>query len=771
MKDKYINALMNNRAVSLLLMIIITVALSFGIKNLSFEGDYRIWFSKDNQQLKEMDFIHNEFTKAESIVVLLKPKDGNIFSKERLTVVRNMTEDLWQTPFSMRVDSISNYQHIEVAGDELTIDALIQSEQQLTADRIRQIEGITTNDPILVNQLISPNGNMTLINISTHLPGLDLNAEPIIVANYVKSVIEKYREEHNEFDYYISGVVGMNASFSEAVAKDSGTLMPLLFVTIVVVLGIFLRSITAMLCTLVVVAMTIAATLGFAGWLGISLNAATVNTPTMVMTLAVADCIHILVTLFIIMREGTSKAQAIIKSLQSNFKPVAITSITTALGFLSMNLSEAPPMRDLGNLVSFGVIIALVYAVTVLPILLSFLPVKGKAISEKSIFLENVANFMIKQRHIVLPSSILVVLAFCMFIGEIETSDEPLKYFGKNMEFRQAAELMQNDISGITTIEYSFSNGEVDGINSPEMQKSLEAFADWLRTQPETDHVFTLSDILKQLNMSMNGGDVGKYRIPDNKNEAAQYLLLYEMSMPFGLNLKNMINTDKSATRVLLRLKNMGSKSLVSFEERSKQWIAENIQGINVKTGSTSLTFAHIGERNIYNMLISILVSLLLISVILMFAFKSIRYGLISIISNVFPVLAGFGMWGLLHGQINIALAVVASMTIGIIVDDTVHFLIKYQRAKAKLGDVDEAIRETYQSVGSALLFTTLTLCAGFGVLIFSELAMNSHIGLLTIIVMSFAILIDLILLPSFLSMFDSVEERIVNEFTEKEFV
>jgi len=747
----------------------LTAGLAVGVGKLGFEGEYRIWFSESNEQLNDLDLLHAEFTKADSIAVVVKPNEGDIYSHRGLTLLKSMTDALWQTPMSSRADSLVNYQYTESVDGDLIVDSLLRESTMLSTDKISKIRAIASNEPMLVNRLVSKNGDMALINISVNMPGDDLTAEPLEISEYVKNVIHDYRVQYPEFQFYRTGIVGMNASFIEAIGADAGTLMPLLFVIIVVVLGLATRSVVMMLATTVVIALTVLSTLGFAGWLGLNLNNATINVPIMIMTLAVADCLHIIVTMYYRMRRGLTKENALRESLNANYKPILITSVTTALGFLTMNFSEAPPMQDLGNLVAFGVMLAFFYSITLLPVMLRLSPLKSRTTAINAKLMRNIASLIIRNRLAILPASVIVTIALGVFVTKIDTNDEPLRYFGKEMEFRQAAELMAQHLSGITAIEYAFSSGVDNGINSPQFLATLSQYTDWLREQPEVDHVLSLSDIVKQLSQNMHDGDRSHYRIPNNHNETAQYLLLYEMSLPFGLDLKNLVNIDKSATRVIVTLKNIGSKELVAFEKRSKSWLTMHATAIKVNTASTSLVYAHIGERNIKNMLLGVVASLLIISLILIASFRSVRYGLISVLPNVLPVIVGFGVWGLLQGQINMALAVVASMTIGIIVDDTVHFLLKYKEARMKYRSASRAVHYVFANVGSALFTTTIVLCVGFGVLLFSQLDMNANIGLLTIIVIIAAFVIDFIVLPAFLVTFDKAKQFVSIKETSNE--
>ena len=299
--------------------------------------------------------------------------------------------------------------------------------------------------------------------------------------------------------------------------------------------------------------------------------------------------------------------------------------------------------------------------------------------------------------------------------------------------------------------------------------EEVDKFADWYRQQPETIHVNTYTDIMRRLNKNMHGDDPSYYRAPQERDLAAQYLLLYEMSLPYGLDLNNQINVDKSATRFTVTLETMSTNDLLALEKRAAEWINANTTTFNQADGSgTTMMFAHIGKKNILSMLIGTTVALALISFILIFALRSLKIGAISIIPNLVPAAMGFGLWGILVGEVGLALSVVMGMTLGIVVDDTVHFLSKYLRARREKNlDSKEATKYAFHTVGLALLTTSIVLVIGFMVLALSSFKLNAGMGMLTAIVIALAILADFFFLPALLMKLDKNKEEQKNEATD----
>lgn len=745
---------------TLIISLIAIVATAMGAKNLYFRGDYNIFFDGSNAQLQAFDEIQTTFAKTDNIALVLAPKSGDVFDQRTLTQIQEMTEQAWQVPYSSRVDSLANYQHTEAVDDDLLVEDLLYQSYPLTAERIAKVRAIAMSEPLLVNALVSEKGDVAVINITMQMPGMDETAEVNEVVAYVEQMLSHYRAQYPDVTIYKAGIIAMNHSFAMAAQNDSATLVPTMLLVILVFLTLMLRSFLSVLATLVVIIGAIVATLGIVGWAGMFLHVASVNVPTLIMTLAVADCVHVIASMRHFMRQGMPKAQAIHRSVTLNFVPIIITSVTTAIGFLMMNMSDSPVLRDFGNLSALGVMIACVLSVSLLPALLNLLPVRfsAKQAAKSSDIMDKLADLVVHRRNVLLPLSIVVIAGSAALIPYNKVNDESVKYFDTSSEFRQAADFMEQRISGMTTMSIAIKTHQSQGIASPEFLAVLGEFTHWLREQPETDHVASLSDIYKRLNKNMHGDDNAYYALPAERELAAQYLLLYEMSLPFGLDLNNQVNVDKSSVKLQLTVKNLGSVELVALEERIYQWFASHAPQYQVVASSPSLMFAHIGETNMASMLSTLPITLILISALMIFALRSWRLGMISLVPNIAPAVIGFGLWALISGEINLGLSVVVTLTLGIVVDDAVHFLAKYQHARKEGQNAEQAVRYAFHTVGRALWITTVVLVAGFSVLAMSQFRLNSDMGQLSAIVIFVALVIDFVLLPSLLMRFDTAE-------------
>ncbi|UCD68944.1 MAG: MMPL family transporter, partial [Betaproteobacteria bacterium] len=575
--------------------------------------------------------------------------------------------------------------------------------------------------------------------------------------------------QHPGLKTYLSGLVMLSGAFGESAAQDGQTLVPLMFLIVIATIWLTTRSLSGMVATLVVLIFSILTALGIAGWLGIQLDVLSASAPTMILTLAVADSIHVLVTMLHAMRNGASKHAAIVESLQINMLPVFLTSLTTVIGFLTLNFNDSPPFHSLGNITAIGIAVAFLFAVCTLPAIMAVLPVKTKvAQAERSndLWMGYFVECVIRNQRRLLRAAALAVIFVVPLSFMNELNDQWVEYFDHSISFRADTDFMTDNLTGIYNIEYSLSSGEPYGISNPVYLKTLEAFELWFKSQPHVIHVSSFAEVMRRVNKPMHGDDPAYYRIPGTREEAAQYMLLYEMSLPYGLDLNNQINVDKSATRITVIVENLSSKELIALTERGERWLQENAPESMFAHGvSRPLMFAHLGKRQIDGMLKGGVFAIMLITGVLIFALRSLKYGLLSLLPNVTPIALAFGFWGVISGQINSAVAVVIGMTLGIIVDDTVHILTTYLRARREQNkSPDDAVRYAFATVGRAVIVTTIVLAAGFLVLSLSAFEMNAGMAKITALTICLALVTDLLMLPALLIAVDRKKVAITRE-------
>jgi predicted RND superfamily exporter protein len=725
-----------------------------GASNIGFSSNYRVFFSEDNEQLVAFETLQNTYSKSDNIFIVLAPKDGEVFNVPTLTAVKDLTDRSWQLPYSTRVDSITNFQYTKAEEDDLLVNDLVEYPEEANLEEVKKI---ALEEPLLLNRLVSQQAHVTAVNTTVQLPQLTEQEIPELVAQ-AREMLAQFEQDYPHLDVYMTGSVMLGNAFSESAQNDLANLFPVMFVIIIITLLLLLRSFTGTVVTLIVILLSIATAMGMFGWLGWTLTGPSTGAPTVIMTMAVADCVHILVTFLFNMRHGMSKKDAMQESIRINFQPVFITSITTVVGFLTLNFSEVPPFHDLGNTVAMGVVAAFFLSVFLLPALVMVLPVKEKKQAEKPHKnLDAIANFVIAKRQQILIATAVLSIAIFSAIPLNMINDDFVGYFKKSVEFRQDTDFTAENLSGIYTIEYSLIAGGSGEISNPKFLKQVEAFTNWLKDREEVVHVDTITEIFKRLNKNMHGDDPSYHRLPENKELAAQYLLLYEMSLPYGLDLNNQLNVDKSSIKVTVVLNNIQSYKTLQLEKEIAEWLTTNTDIEEFYAASPNIMFSHIGERNVMSMVSGVSYALVLICIIMIIVLRSVKLGFVSLIPNLVPIGAAFGLWGIFSGSVGISVGTATGMILGIVVDDTVHFLSKYRRAQREKGYTNEqAVQYAFATVGTALWVTTFVLVAGFMVLALSDFNMNAHMGIFTATTITLALIFDFIALPAILLKIES---------------
>lgn len=765
---KFAELVLSARWIVIFVTVALVVLASVGLSRLEFEADYKIFFDEDNPQLIALEALEYTYGQSENVAFLIVPDDGNATSENALQATIWLTDAAWKTPYSRRVDSLANFQYTTADGDDLYVRDLIVPEEISLPRQQDHVRRVALSDPRIEGSILARNGDVSVVNVTVELPelsGTDLLQPIAEVADFSKKLAEEVEERFANLDIRVVGTIMVNQTFVTASLDSQLVFFPASLVLMALILGVLTRGLSGVLATGLVMVFSVFASIGLGGWIGLPFSPPIMPAPTIVLMIVVANCVHLLVTTQSRMREGDSKHDAIVESIRLNLHPVFLASLTTTLGFLSMNFSEVPPYRHLGMFVAFGIVTSFALSVTFLPAVLSLLPFRlpKKNHVSTAFTIKKLADFVLRYRKLLFCLWLIIIPAMILAISRNELNDVLVHFFNKNVEFRQDTDFMDERLSGNTLLEYSLTASADGGATDPNFLQDVAHFADWFRKQQAVRHVATITDTFKQLNMSMHGDDPAMYQIPDSQELAAQYLLLYELSLPQGLDLTNQIDRSRKATRVSVSTETLHSKELLALNTSAENWLQDNAPHVAaVSSTGPSTLFAYIGQRNIRTMLIGTVIVLLAISAILLVALRSLHIGLVSIVPNLVPAVVGFGVWGLTVGQVGLALSVVVAMTIGIVVDDTVHFLGKYLRARRELNlDTESAIRYAFDTAGRALLTTTLVLVAGFLIFVFSPFVPTAQVGILTALIIGSALIADLSLLPALLMWVDKGSKRV----------
>ncbi len=739
----------------LVLCLLVAIVSAVGFAQVRFSPDSRVFFGADNPQKAALDRLERTYLRFNNVLIALAPRDGTVFTPRTLALVEQLTEAGWRMPHSSRVDSLANFSRSFARDDEIVVEPLFKRAAALTAEQIARVKRLALEDRELVNRMVSPSGDVAGVNILVVLPGKSRN-EIEETTQYARALVAEARRTHPEIDFYLSGGVMVDTAFAEAGLLDFSTLLPLMLGLIAATLWIAFRSGTATLATGLVVVGAVLAAVGLFTSFGTPLNSATAGAPVIVMTIGILDSAHIVATMWQEMRAGREKRAAIVESLKLNNLAIFTTSLTDVIGFLTLNFAESPPLVDLGNMVTVGVVAAYIYSLTLLPALLVLLPAPPR--NDRFRFdrlMARLADFAIARRRVLLVAIGVAFAALSAGLFRIALEDNYLTYFDERFEFRRDTEFIQKRLSGIHAVAFSVPSGEEQGIARPDFLRNLDRFAEWFRKQDKVVHVIALSETIKRLHKNLNGDDPEFERIPDSRALNAQLLLFYELSTPFGRDLRSQVDVAKSSTLMTVILRDVSSSDVKRFARAGEEWLRRNAPGMSAEATGLSVAYAYITENNIRAMLLGTVIGLTLVSLTMLLTIGDWRLGLLSLVPNLAPAAMAFGLWGYLAGEVNLAASVVASFTFGIIVDDTVHFVTKYAYGRRALGlPREDSVRYAFRVAGTPMLVASFVLVAGFSVLTLSGFAVSKTMGTLSALIILLGVAVELFLLPALLLLF-----------------
>jgi predicted RND superfamily exporter protein len=731
------------------LSLMVLLLLAAGASRLQFDPRYSTFFAEDDPQLRAFEHLRDVFAPSDSVVFIVDPGPRGAFSESGLRMLEQLTEAAWELPFTLRVDSPLNHPHSRADGDLVEIGPLVEDAAALDAEGRARVARIARTTPELAGRLVERDGPHVAVAVTVILEGDPLVATARLMTA-ARELARETEQRHPGVGIHLGGIVAMNHAFSESSLNDSAVLLPLMLALMIAGLIVLLNAALPVLAIVAVMLLSVAGALGAAGWAGMVLTTPAAIAPIIIITVAIADGVHLVLGQRLAGMDAP--IEALRRSLDEQRRPILLTSLTTAAGFASMNFSAVPPFRDLGNLVAVGALLAGALSLTLLPALLRLLPHSSRAPRVPAAGLGRLADLLLRRRARVVLLLGLGALALVPGLAKLQVNDDFVAYFDEDLPFRQAAEIADEHLAGMYEIEYQLVAPESGGIHDPEWLAQVDAFTAWLRAQPETAHVLSWTDVLERLHRVMSDGGAEAGRLPPDAPTASQYTLLYELSLPLGLDLTNLIAQDYGSVRQLVTLRNMDSRRVLEFEERADAWLAEHAPDVGQRHGGINLMFAHISERNVAAMFEGNLLAVGVIALVLAAALRSLTLAAVSLVTNLVPVLGAFAIWGWLSGDLGLALSTAFGMTLGIVVDDTVHLLSRFQRSRAAGMSPAEAVRTAVTAVGPALVITTGILLLGFACLASSSFAINGLLARITMLTIGLALVFDLLLLPALLA-------------------
>jgi|TARA_B100001142_G_scaffold89615_1_gene91351 predicted RND superfamily exporter protein len=709
-------------------------------------------------------FVENEFTHYKNITNLeekygqidvlsyaIKADKGDIFQKDVLLLIDELTDNSWQTPYSSRVESITNHQYTKVNGDDIDIGDFITDIDSLNEEDLTKLKSLALKEDNVVHFILSENAKASLVNIYLEMPEDENFSGPM---EFAEKQQEYFKEKYPDIFVGIAGTVQYAHNFQTTAERDGQTMYPIFIILIFVLSYILLRSVLASVITLFVIILSILPSMGSAGWFGFDVNPPLIIAPIIILTIALAHSIHIISIAMTNMSEGMDRNQAIVESMKINFVPVFLTSLTTAIGMGGVNLGKIPAYSEMANTVVMGSAYSFILSVTLLPILFSLLPIKSKG---KPVIilgaLERLGVFIAKFKYTLLITMGAISLVLFSFLGNLYFDEKWDNYFDRVPAWLEVKDVVDKEFGSSFFLFADIKTDQSDGITDPEYLKKLDDFSNYLEEQYTFINVTTVSNVIKTLNKNMNGGQEEYYSIPDNKALIAQYLLLYEFSVPFGMDLKNQMTADKSDSRLLVRINYGTASEVVKINDEIIKWINSNMGPYKTDgLAGIPVMFSYLNQENSIGLMTGLAFSFAFIVILVGFALRSLKYGLISIIPNIVPFILGFGIIGALtSGMIQGPHQTSVLISIGLVVDATIHFLTKYKKAIALGLSPQDSIQYCFKYVGYPIIIASICLFIGFLFLTQSIFISNYIIGGMCALIIAIALLVDLLLLPALL--------------------
>lgn len=741
--------------ICLIFSLVLLFAAAPGLMFFQSQNDVRIWFNKKDEKIKVLNSFERRFGNDESLVIAVHHPQG-LFTPERMQAVTELSAGAWKLPQVIRVDSLVNFSLVQSLQDEIIIEPFLENKTDWSQPQLDQKKETALSHETLPGYLISEDGKTSLI-FARLTPTLTGSPDYELIINKARELTQTYQGKDG-LQVYLSGEAAMNNTFREVSNQDMKKILPTLGLLLILSLLFIFRSPTATLLPLFITVATLLTTLGGAFYFGLKFNSILGILPAILIAVSVADSVHILVSYFQFKAKGHPYKEAAGLSLKKNIIPVFLTSISTMMGFMSLTLTELIPIQRLGLLAGIGCFVAFFYSLFFLGSFLFLVDLKTPAFFQKMFGLEEAHNsYSEKLTAFVVQKKTAILIFFSLLsIGAVALSStntinsNPLSYFSKEVPLKKANDFILHHFGGNSGPELMIQSGQADGIKDPEFLKKVERFKGWLESFEFVDKTVDIVDIVKDMNRSLHAGSSEFYRIPGTQNEVAEMLFLYTLSLPQGMDLNNRMSLDYRDMRM----------SVLWQVQTSAVW-GEMVQKIETKARELGLDIVVTGKTNLFQSMMgyvvttffkSIITASLLVCLLMIVLFKSFKIGLISLIPNFIPLFLGGAYMKLFGLNLNIGTTLVASICLGIAVDDTIHFLSNYYRLTREEGKTrEQAIEMIFAYTGNALLITTVILVSCFGLFMLGDFTPNVNFGLLSALVLISALIVDFVFLPALL--------------------
>lgn len=730
----------------------ILVTAYFGVRDLSISTDNRIFYDPGNNYFQEYLAFESAFSSNDNILFVVHAPFR--FPEQNYPeAIEFLTNEVRNLDHVIRVDSLATYPYPSSDDDLVTVESFLNWACPLiSACRDEQTIEDALQSHHLVNRLISNDGRSVGV-VATLLIERGAVGKIENLNRLARELSNSMMEQFPEFEVVFTGGVPMMAAFAQATASDLSILLPLALLIIVVILRVMLGSTSLSALVLLVAFASVVVTLGLAGLSGHVINNATSIVPLIVFILVIASTMHIAIHYASGLRAENTwelRSEQARASYTSNLTPIIVSNATTAASLFSLIFVDSPPLRQLGVLSAVGVIIGLAFTLVLFPAALS-----STAKTVKSKLSDNIQNYLnkyardIESRKLRYQIPLILIVACTAGLFRLNIDDDFVEFFDEATNFRYQTDRATELLSGPNHIEVLLETIPESTVFEEQFMKELHDLSSWLRVNQHVSNVLSFSDIMNEVALAFTHQSAMQAR---STEELAQLFLLYELSLQQGQTNTDFLRADHRQARVSVLLTETSSNDIQRLEREILDWHKEQGTNYEITVTGENIPVAHLSEMNISSMLLGIVLSLTFTAILVGAIFKSASMGAIALLATLVPVAAGFGFWGWSSGEIGLAATAIVALTIGIVVDDTVHILYRYIDGQKRLA-LDDAHSTAYSihRAGSAIVSTSLMLVIGLGVLLLSEFEVNSTLGAITCLIISTALIFDLFVLPRFL--------------------
>ena len=757
-KKDFAKLLIKYRYLSIGLVIIVVCLLATGLTKLTFNPDLETYFPEGHPAVIRYNEIDDMFIPTDNLIIAVHSNEGTLFNGDSLKVIEELTKKSWTIPYSVRVDSLTNYSYVKSVNDDLIVEPFIEEAEKKSIEFFEKRENLVAGEDIIYKSLISEDKKTSVVSIIVDPPGPNKEDQNSELINYILGFIEPIKESNENLDIRLLGNPYLDYISPRIVKAEMPVVMPLMLLLIFLIVFLMIRSYVAVLATFVVILMSLIATFGSIGILGSPLNQMVTTIPILIITLALADCIHLFSIYFQNRVKGISSKESMEKSLEMNIQPLFLTTISTCIGFLCLNFIEVAPLRDFGNAVAIGIGFAFIFTIFFIAPIVSFFEVKtASKVTKQTRFSTSVGSFILKNGNKLIFSitSISFLILLCIPMNELD--ENPTQMYAEGFTSFSSDTLWLDEKLSVTFPVNFLATNKEGQVSDPDFLKILDKFSVWLEEREQVNHVTSLANNMKNLNKSMHGDDPEWKKIPENADLSAQYLFFYEMSLPMGLDLNSSISQDRKSTKISATLKDMSANEFKEFNNEVLGYLQQNnLENMISEPSSFRVIFTYMVEAIVNSLLYGLFIGILLITLIIGLFFRSYLLPALSIFPNILPIGMGFGLWGLFVGDVGFMVAVGMGSTLGVIVDFTVHFLSKYELARKEFKkSVEESVIYSFETVGFALIIMTVVLALGFSVLNLVTFIPIQDFAKFSVICFIGGLIINFLFLPNLLIKFD----------------